>query len=57
MGKRFVKMINTTVYEPKAPIVGLTRWLNDTPLIQLSGRYKRNDSFWFSFFQYGMKLT
>jgi Zn-dependent peptidase ImmA (M78 family) len=27
-----------------------TRWLNDTPLIQLSGRYKRNDSFWFTFF-------
>lgn len=24
--------------------------MNDTPLIQLSGRYKRNDSFWFTFF-------
>jgi addiction module HigA family antidote len=35
---------------PKAPINGSTRWLNDTPLIQLSGRYKRNDIFWFTFF-------
>jgi HTH-type transcriptional regulator/antitoxin HigA len=35
---------------PKAPINGATRWLNDTPLIQLSGRYKRNDAFWFTFF-------
>jgi len=34
----------------KAPICGSTRWINDTPLIQLSGRYKRNDSFWFTFF-------
>lgn len=41
------------VYTPcisKAPISGCTRWLNDTPLIQLSGRFKRNDSFWFTFF-------
>ena len=41
------------VYTPciaKAPISGATRWLNDTPLIQLSGRYKRNDSYWFTFF-------
>lgn len=35
---------------PKAPINGATRWLKDTPLIQLSGRYKRNDGFWFTFF-------
>ena len=34
----------------KAPINGSTRWLNDTPLIQLTGRYKRNDIFWFTFF-------
>ncbi|HNO10401.1 MAG TPA: ImmA/IrrE family metallo-endopeptidase, partial [bacterium] len=34
----------------KTPISGATRWLNDTPLIQMSGRYKRNDSFWFTFF-------
>ena len=41
------------VYTPcikKAPINGCTRWIGDTPLIQLSGRYKRNDSFWFTFF-------
>ncbi len=35
---------------PKAPISGCTRWINDTPLIQLSGRYRRNDIFWFTFF-------
>jgi len=35
---------------PKAPIYGCTRWLNDAPLIQLTGRYNRNDSFWFTFF-------
>jgi HTH-type transcriptional regulator/antitoxin HigA len=34
----------------KAPINGSTRWINDTPLIQLSGRHKRNDGFWFTFF-------
>jgi HTH-type transcriptional regulator/antitoxin HigA len=44
-----VKVVYTTCL-PKAPIAGSTRWLNDTPLIQLSGRYKRNDSFWFTFF-------
>lgn len=41
------------VYTPcikKAPINGSTRWLNDTPLIQLTGRYRRNDIFWFTFF-------
>lgn len=44
-----VKVVYTPCL-PKAPIVGSTRWLNETPLIQLSGRYKRNDSFWFTFF-------
>lgn len=44
-----VKVVHTPCL-PKAPIVGSTRWLNDTPLIQLSGRYNRNDSFWFTFF-------
>ena len=41
------------VYTPcikKAPINGCTRWIGDSPLIQLSGRYKRNDGFWFTFF-------
>lgn len=44
-----VKVVHTPCL-PKAPIAGSTRWLNDTPLIQLSGRYNRNDSFWFTFF-------
>ena len=44
-----VKVVYTPCI-PKAPICGATRWINDTPLIQLSGRYNRNDSFWFSFF-------
>jgi len=35
---------------PKAPISGSTRWMGDSPLIQLTGRYKRNDIFWFTFF-------
>lgn len=35
---------------PKAPISGATRWVYNTPLIQLSGRYKTNDHFWFTFF-------
>ena len=35
---------------PKASIHGSTRWVNNSPLIQLSGRYKRNDIFWFTFF-------
>lgn len=44
-----VKLVHTPCI-PKAPISGSTRWLNDTPFIQLSGRYNRNDSFWFTFF-------
>lgn len=44
-----VKVVHTPNIK-KAPINGSTRWLGDTPLIQLSGRYKRNDSFWFTFF-------
>ena len=35
---------------PKVPLSGSTRWLNSTPLIQLTARYKKNDSFWFTFF-------
>ncbi len=41
------------VYTPcikKAPLSGATRWIDDNPLIQLSGRYKVNDRFWFTFF-------
>lgn len=44
-----VKVIYTPSI-PKAPISGATRWINDNPLIQLSGRYKSYDSFWFTFF-------
>ncbi len=47
--KAGVKVVHTPTL-PKAPICGSTRWLNDSPLIQLTGRYKRNDSFWFTFF-------
>lgn len=41
------------VYTPcisKAPLSGATRWINNHPLIQLSGRHKQNDRFWFTFF-------
>lgn len=44
-----VKVVHTPCIH-KAPISGSTRWLNDTPLIQLTDRYNRNDSFWFTFF-------
>ena len=45
-----VKVVHTPCL-PKAPVSGATRWLNDgTPLIQLTGRYNRNDNFWFTFF-------
>lgn len=44
-----VKVVHTPCIN-KAPINGSTRWINDTPLIQLTGRYKRNDNFWFTFF-------
>ncbi len=47
--KAGVKVVYTPCIK-KAPINGCTRWLNDTPLIQLTGRYKRNDIFWFTFF-------
>ena len=44
-----VKVVYTPCL-PKAPIYGSTRWIGNTPLIQLSCRYKRNDIFWFTFF-------
>lgn len=47
--KAGVKVVVTPCIK-KAPVNGCTRWLNDNPLIQLSGRYKRNDIFWFTFF-------
>lgn len=35
---------------PKVPLSGSTRWINETPVIQLTARYKQNDRFWFTFF-------
>lgn len=35
---------------PKAPISGATWWKGKNPIIQLSGRFKTNDSFWFAFY-------
>jgi Zn-dependent peptidase ImmA (M78 family) len=35
---------------PKAPISGAARWFHNKPIIQLSGRFKTNDHFWFTFF-------
>ncbi|MFN0013916.1 MAG: HigA family addiction module antitoxin [Saprospiraceae bacterium] len=37
---------------PNTNVSGVARWINNgqTPLIQLSGRYKSNDHFWFTFF-------
>lgn len=47
--KAGIKLVYTPCL-PKAPANGSTRWLNDTPCIQMSGRQKRNDIFWFTFF-------
>lgn len=44
-----VKLIYTPCL-PKAPINGSTRWINDVPCIQMTGRHKRNNIFWFTFF-------
>ena len=44
-----IKLIYTPCLK-KAPISGSTRWINNIPCIQLSGRSKRYDIFWFSFF-------
>ncbi len=44
-----VKLVFTPML-PKVPISGSTRWLNNTPLIQMTARYKQNDRFWFTFF-------
>ena len=35
---------------PIAPISGATRWFHNKPIIQLSGRFRTNDHFWFTFF-------
>lgn len=39
-----------TICIPKAPVSGATRWIGGVPLIQMTDRYKTNDSFWFTFF-------
>ena len=44
-----IKLIYTECL-PKAPISGATRWIQNVPCIQLSGRYKTQDRFWFNFF-------
>jgi len=44
-----VKLIYTPCIK-QAPISGATRWVNDSPVIQMSGRYNQNDRFWFTFF-------
>lgn len=44
-----VKVVHTPCL-PGATLHGSTRWIKDTPVIQLSNRYKRNDIFWFTFF-------
>jgi addiction module HigA family antidote len=44
-----VKVVQTPCIK-KASLSGSTRWLNDTPFIQLSESYHHNDSFWFTCF-------
>lgn len=44
-----VKVVHTPCIK-KAPLSGAARWIDDNPLIQLSGRYLQNDRFWFTFF-------
>ena len=44
-----VKLVYTSKL-PKVPLSGSTRWFRNTPLIQLTARYKQNDRFWFTFF-------
>jgi Zn-dependent peptidase ImmA (M78 family) len=44
-----VKVVHTP-HINKAPISGSTRWLNDTPFIQLTEQYNDINNFWFTFF-------
>lgn len=44
-----VKVVITPVIN-KVPISGSTRWIKDTPLIQLSDKFKNTEAFWFTFF-------
>jgi len=44
--------VNVVLVEqlPKTGVQGATRWMNGRPLLMLTLRYKRADSFWFAFF-------
>lgn len=44
-----VKVVYTPCL-PKAAISGSTRWINDTPFMQLTDNYSRKERFWFTFF-------
>ncbi|MDK7675039.1 HigA family addiction module antitoxin [Weeksella virosa] len=44
-----VKVIYTPCIK-QAPISGATRWINEHPVVQMTGRYNQNDRFWFTFF-------
>jgi addiction module HigA family antidote len=44
-----VKVIHTPKL-PNSKVHGATRWVGDTPVIQLSNQFQRNDIFWFTFF-------
>lgn len=35
---------------PRTRCWGVTRWVGDTPVVQLTGRGKKNDHFWFTLF-------
>lgn len=48
-GEAGVKVLHTPCL-PGATLHGSTHWEKNTPVIQLSNRYKRNDIFWFTFF-------
>lgn len=48
-GEAGVKVVHTPSL-PNAKVHGSTRWVGDTPVIQLSNQFKRNDIFWFTFF-------
>jgi len=47
--KAGVKVVHTPRIN-KAPISGSTRWINDTPFIQLTEQFNDSNSFWFTFF-------
>lgn len=44
-----VKVVQTPTIN-KVPISGSTRWVKDTPLIQMSHKFKNEREFWFTFF-------